>query len=62
MRDKRWLERVNEALSVSDLQQLRHSVVRGRPYGSDAWTKEAAIRLGLESCLRPRGRPPKASP
>jgi putative transposase len=59
VRDERWLERVNEPLSVGDLQRLRHSVSRGRPYGGEAWTRDTAIRLGLESCLRPQGRPRK---
>jgi putative transposase len=59
VRDGRWLERVNEPLSAGDLQRLRHSVSRGRPYGGEAWTRETAIRLGLESCLRPQGRPRK---
>lgn len=59
VRDARWLKRVNEPLSAGDLQRLRHSVSRGRPYGSDVWTRETAERLGLESSLRPRGRPPK---
>jgi putative transposase len=59
VRDERWLERVNAPLSVGDLQRLRHAVARGRPYGGAAWTHETATRLGLESCLRPRGRPRK---
>jgi REP-associated tyrosine transposase len=59
LREDRWLRRVNEPLSAADLQRLRHSVSRGRPYGSESWTKEIAIRLGLESCLRPQGRPRK---
>jgi putative transposase len=58
-RDERWLERVNEPLSAGDLQRLRHSVSRGRPYGQDAWARGTAIRLGLDSCLRPQGRPRK---
>ena len=33
------------------LQVLRHSVIRGRPFGDEAWTRETAERLGLESCL-----------
>ena len=61
VRDERWLERVNEPLSAGDLGRLRGSVTRGRPYGSEQWTRETATRLGLESCLRPRGRPPKES-
>ena len=55
VRDERWLERVNEPLSGGDLQRLRHSVSRGRPYGQDAWTREMAKRLGLESWLSPQG-------
>ena len=60
MRGETWLARVNEPLSVEDLDRLRHSVARGRPFGDEAWTRETAQRLGLESCLRPRGRPRKA--
>jgi putative transposase len=59
VRDQRWLERVNEPLSASDLQRLRLSVERGRPYGDDKWTVKTARRLGLESTLRSRGRPRK---
>jgi putative transposase len=59
VRDEKWLERVNELLSAGDLQRLRHSVSRGRRYGQDAWARETAIRLGLESCLRSPGRPRK---
>jgi putative transposase len=59
VRDERWLERVNEPLSWGDLQRLRHSVSLVRPYGQDVWTRETAIRLGLESCLRPQRRPRK---
>jgi putative transposase len=59
-RDERWLERVNQPLSIDDLQRLRLSVERGRPYGDGPSTKETARGLGLESTLRPRGRPRKA--
>ncbi len=60
VRDERWLERVNAPLSVGDLQRLRLSVERGRPYGDVSWTQETARRLGLESTLRSRGRPKRA--
>ncbi|WP_406701312.1 hypothetical protein V5E97_04075 [Singulisphaera sp. Ch08] len=59
VRDEGWLERGNEPLSAADLERLWHSVSRGRPYGGESWTRETAIWLGLESCLRPRGRPRK---
>ena len=59
VRDTHWLKRVNVALSAGDLDRLRHSVSRGRPYGEESWTRRTAEQLGLESCLRPRGRPRK---
>jgi len=54
-----WVRRVNRALTVGELDALRRSVQRGQPYGSDHWVRYAAKRLGLESSLRPRGRPRK---
>jgi putative transposase len=54
-----WCERVNRAQSEAEVAALRRSVERGTPYGSDRWTRLAAKRLGLESTLRPRGRPRK---
>jgi putative transposase len=55
-RDSAWLIRVDEPLSASDLRRVRHPVERGRPFGNAPWTQQTAARLGLESCLRPRGR------
>ncbi|MGE3822171.1 MAG: transposase [Isosphaeraceae bacterium] len=56
-----WVERVNAPLSAVDLQRLRESVARERPFGSDDWTRRTAEALGLESTLRPRGRPRRQS-
>jgi putative transposase len=58
-RDSHWVKRVNEPLSAGDLQRLRTSVDRERPFGSDDWTQRTAEQLGLESTLRGRGRPKK---
>jgi len=54
-----WVKHVNEPLSESALASLRPSLSRGRPYGTPPWTLRTAKHLGLESTLRPRGRPPK---
>ncbi|HEY2159341.1 MAG TPA: transposase [Isosphaeraceae bacterium] len=54
-----WLDRVNAPLSASDLQRLRTSVARESPFGTEAWVRRTAEQLGLESTLRPRGRPKK---
>ena len=56
-----WLQRVNRSLSEDELERLRTSVNRGRPYGAERWTEAAAARLGLESSLRSPGRPRKAA-
>ena len=56
-----WVARVNRAMSPLELAALRRSVDRGTPFGSDHWTRLAARRLGLESTLRPRGRPRKSA-
>jgi putative transposase len=56
---RNWVALVNRPQSEAELAALRHSIARGTPYGSDHWTKRTASRLGLESSLRPRGRPKK---
>lgn len=55
-----WRRYVNGVETEAELAALRHSLNRGTPYGSDRWVKATARRLGLESTLRPRGRPRKA--
>jgi putative transposase len=52
-----WRQCVNEAHTEAELEALRLSVARGRPYGSAAWVTRVVKRLGLESTVRPRGRP-----
>ena len=54
-----WLDWVNQPLSDTELDTVRESGQRGRPFGSDVWQKRIVKRLGLESTLRPRGRPRK---
>ena len=52
-------ERVNRTDDAQELEALRRSVQRGRPFGQPEWQKEIAKRLGLESAYRPTGRPRK---
>jgi len=56
-RPQGWAQLVNQPQNEAELLALRHSVRRGCPYGEPAWVQETADRLGLESTLRPRGRP-----
>ena len=52
-----WIERVNRADNEHELEAMRHSVHRGRPYGTPDWQRCIAKRLGLESAYRSAGRP-----
>jgi putative transposase len=56
-RPRDWVRRVNRAETAAELETLRVSVQRGRPFGEDAWVGRMAKRFGMESTLRPRGRP-----
>jgi len=54
-----WVEEVNLPQTEGELAALRQSVQRGQPFGEATWVQRVARRLGLESTLRPRGRPQK---
>jgi len=54
-----WLKHVNEPETDEQVKRLRESIQRGRPYGTLPWLTKTAKELGLESSLRPRGRPKK---
>ncbi|MGH7231222.1 MAG: transposase [Nitrospiraceae bacterium] len=56
-RPRRWVEWINEPQTDTELAALRRSVCRGQPFGSEAWVRRTAMRLGLEGTLRSRGRP-----
>ena len=58
-RPRNWIKRVNQPETNADLQAIRQSIGRGSPYGETGWASQAAIDLGLEVTLRPRGRPRK---
>jgi putative transposase len=58
-RPRNWVALVNPRQTDEELEQLRQSAQRGRPFGGELWQKRIARRLGLESTFRPRGRPPK---
>jgi putative transposase len=52
-----WVDHVNAPQTESELAALRRSVRRGCPFGDGDWSDQAAVELGIESTLRPRGRP-----
>lgn len=52
-----WTDRVNTALSNEELEAVRRCAQRGASLGDECWVEAIARRLGLESTMRPRGRP-----
>lgn len=54
-----WVDYVNTPQNEAELTALRRSVQRARPFGDADWIDDTARQLGLESTLRPRGRPIK---
>jgi putative transposase len=56
-RPKNWLEIANEPMPEREMERLRVSVKRGRPYGGEKWVKRTVSRLGLETSMREPWRP-----
>ena len=57
-----WPARLRRPEAEPRLESLRLCVNRSRPYGDDDWVIKTASTLGLESSVRPQGRPRKADP
>ena len=55
-RGPQWVEAVNAPMFETELAPIRRSLQRAAPFGSEAWTLQTAIALGLESSLKPLGR------
>jgi len=54
-----WNIYVDEPLTEKELEGLHQSVNRQSPYGTSMWQIQVSKELGLESTLRPKGRPKK---
>lgn len=56
-----WNKLIDEPIGEKELDKLNYSIKRGAPLGHSGWAKETALKMGLESSLRPRGRPKKGT-
>ena len=56
-----YLEQVNNFLTENELEHIRVSISKSRPYGNDNWINKIVQRFGLEITLRQQGRPRKGS-
>ena len=54
-----WDKYVDEPLTETDMEKLRHSVNRQTPYGNSKWQSKVCQQYGLEATMRRRGRPKK---
>jgi hypothetical protein len=60
-RPPNWTARVNTPLTAKELDRVRLSMTRGRPYGGDEWLRQTVERLGLQHTVQSEGRPRKTS-
>jgi putative transposase len=52
-----WRAYVNTPQPADELAAIRNAIERQAPYGAESWCNDTARELGLESTLKPRGRP-----
>ncbi len=57
----KYLDWLNEKEDNVFLEKIRTSVNRGQPFGSESWENKTIKKFGLQSTIRPRGRPKKSS-
>jgi putative transposase len=55
-----WRHWVNEPQTAAELEAIRACVNRQRPFGATEWVAQQVEDLGLESSIRPVGRPPRS--
>jgi putative transposase len=55
-----WVDHVNSPQTEAEAKAVRRSIERGNPYGDEPWTARIVSQMGLESTLRPQGRPKKS--
>ena len=50
---------LNATQHEREVEAIRRSIQRGNPFGDEGWCDRTVRKLGLETTLRPRGRPKK---
>ena len=58
-RPSNWVKRVNTPMNPAEEEAMKRCLSRCQPFGASEWSEGTARRLGLESTLRPLGRPRK---
>ena len=56
-----WTAMVHETIESAQVDFLNNSIKRGAPFGDAKWQTATAKKMGLESTMRPKGRPKKCT-
>ena len=56
-----WPSLVAKAQMPQQINELKNSIIRTAPFGQPNWKIKTALKMNLESTLRPRGRPKKGT-
>jgi putative transposase len=56
-----YTEWINEQEKQETLDRIRDTIRRGNPFGKEEWVQNMAKKFGLDSTLKPRGRPRKGT-
>ena len=56
-----YIKLVNEPQTNTEVESLRYSVNKGKPYGNDGWVRGMIDKFNLGATLRNPGRPNKGS-
>lgn len=54
-----YIEWLNESQAPDEEESIQKSIQQGGPFGEDLWVSKIVKKLGIESTIRPRGRPKK---
>jgi putative transposase len=58
---RQWEKLVGEEIEPRQVENLAKSFKRGMPFGDTVWQQITARKFGLESTMRPKGRPKKCT-
>ena len=56
-----YVKLINELQANTELESLRYSVNKGKPYGKESWINKIIDKFNLNLTLRERGRPKKGT-
>jgi putative transposase len=54
-----YISFINNPQTTSELESIRYSIIKNKPYGDSTWAEEISHQLGIEQVLRSPGRPKK---